>query len=78
MEESDRGMNGREIRVGLPWAMIGMRALGCLLMVLGARHGWGIVVNLEVLAMSLMLPQWKNDVKTLGRAWEWRKAMLVE
>jgi hypothetical protein len=34
------------------------------------------VVNLEGLAMSLMLPRWKNDVKTLGRAWELRKSML--
>jgi phosphatidylglycerophosphate synthase len=38
----------------------------------------GIVVNVEGLAMSLMLPRWKNDVKTLGRAWELRKAMLHE
>jgi phosphatidylglycerophosphate synthase len=38
---------------------------------------FGIVVNLEGLAMSLMLPRWKNDVKTLGRAWELRKTMLA-
>jgi phosphatidylglycerophosphate synthase len=39
---------------------------------------WGIVVNVEGLAMSLMLPRWKNDVKTLGRAWEMRKSMMAE
>jgi phosphatidylglycerophosphate synthase len=39
---------------------------------------WGIGVNVEGLAMSLMLPRWRNDVKTLGRAWEMRKTMLAE
>ena len=39
---------------------------------------WGIGVNMEGLAMSLMLPRWKNDVKTLGRAWEMRKSMMAE
>ena len=38
----------------------------------------GIVVNVEGLAMSLMLPRWRNDVKTLGRAWEMRKSMMAE
>ncbi|MDW5264865.1 MULTISPECIES: CDP-alcohol phosphatidyltransferase family protein [Acidobacteriaceae] len=38
----------------------------------------GIVVNLEGLAMSLILPRWKNDVKTLGQAWALRKIMLAE
>jgi phosphatidylglycerophosphate synthase len=39
---------------------------------------WGVVVNVEGLAMSLMLPRWKNDVKTLGRAWEIRKSMMAD
>ena len=39
---------------------------------------WGIVVKVEGLAMSLMLPRWRNDVKTLGRAWEMRKSMMAE
>jgi phosphatidylglycerophosphate synthase len=39
---------------------------------------WGIVVNVEGPAMSLMLPRWRNDVKTLGRAWEMRKSMMAE
>jgi len=38
----------------------------------------GIIVNLEGVAMSLLLPRWKNDVKTLERAWQLRKAMLAE
>jgi len=36
----------------------------------------GVVVNLEGLTMSLMLPRWKNDVATLGVAWRLRKTML--
>lgn len=36
--------------------------------------GWGILVNLEGLAMSLTLPRWKNDVKTLAVAWHIRKS----
>jgi CDP-diacylglycerol--glycerol-3-phosphate 3-phosphatidyltransferase len=40
--------------------------------------GLGIAVNIEGLAMSIMLPRWKNDVKTLGAAWLLRKAMLGE
>jgi phosphatidylglycerophosphate synthase len=39
---------------------------------------FGIVVNLEGLAMSVMLPRWKCDVKTLGRAWVLRKELLAE
>ena len=37
---------------------------------------WGILVNLEGLTMSIMLPRWKNDVKTLPRAFALRKNML--
>jgi phosphatidylglycerophosphate synthase len=33
----------------------------------------GIVTNLEGLAMSLILPHWQNDVKTLARAWKIRE-----
>ncbi len=40
--------------------------------------GIGIAVNVEGLAMSLMLPRWKNDVKTLRAAWRLRKSMLGE
>jgi phosphatidylglycerophosphate synthase len=37
----------------------------------------GIVVNLEGLMMSLMLPRWQNDVKTLAAAWRLRRSMLA-
>jgi len=33
----------------------------------------GIVTNCEGLAMSLMLPRWQNDVKTLPAAWRLRR-----
>jgi phosphatidylglycerophosphate synthase len=56
------------------WALVLALAIVCVL----ARGGpvWmvtvaaalGILVNLEGVAMSLLLPQWQNDVKTLGVA----------
>jgi CDP-diacylglycerol--glycerol-3-phosphate 3-phosphatidyltransferase len=36
---------------------------------------WGIVCNLEGLAMSMLLPEWTRDVKTLRRALELRRRM---
>lgn len=39
---------------------------------------WGIVCDLEGLAISIMLPEWAHDVKTLGRAVKLRKQMLAE
>ncbi|MBB5064882.1 hypothetical protein HDF15_003244 [Granulicella mallensis] len=38
---------------------------------------FGIVTNLEGLTMSLMLPNWQNDVKTLAAAWWLRHEMLA-
>lgn len=35
----------------------------------------GIASDLEGLAMSLILPAWRNDVKTLGAAWQLREEM---
>ena len=37
----------------------------------------GIVCQLEGLAMSLILPRWRRDVKTLPRAWQLRREMLI-
>lgn len=37
---------------------------------------WGIVCDLEGLAMSALLPVWTHDVKTLGRAVELRRQIL--
>ncbi|MDE3187923.1 MAG: CDP-alcohol phosphatidyltransferase family protein [Acidobacteriota bacterium] len=39
--------------------------------------GWGILCDLEGLAMSALLPQWTHDVKTLRRALELRRQMAV-
>ncbi len=36
---------------------------------------WGIVSDLEGLAMSVILPEWRRDVKTLRRALELRREM---
>ena len=35
--------------------------------------GLGILCDMEGLAMSVMMPVWKRDVKTLGAAWRIRK-----
>jgi len=35
--------------------------------------GWGILCNIEGLAMSIILPRWTADVKTLARAWKLRQ-----
>jgi len=40
---------------------------------------WGVAVDVEGVAMSLLLPVWTRDVKTLGRAWrlrrQWKEAL---
>ncbi|RXH54408.1 hypothetical protein GRAN_4704 [Granulicella sibirica] len=36
----------------------------------------GVVTNCEGLAMSLMLPRWRNDVETLAAAWRLRGEMI--
>jgi CDP-diacylglycerol--glycerol-3-phosphate 3-phosphatidyltransferase len=59
-------------------AMVGVFAFGGFRVMVPVAAAWGILVNLEGLAMSIMLPQWKNDVKTLSRAWALRKSMLNE
>lgn len=35
----------------------------------------GFVCNVEGIAMSLLLPEWRRDVKTLAAAWRLRKEM---
>lgn len=57
-------------------AVVGVFSFNRLQWMIWVALAFGIVVNLEGLAMSLMLPRWNNDVKTLGRAWELRKSML--
>jgi len=59
-------------------AMIGGFALDSLRFMIPTALLCGIIVNLEGLAMSVMLPRWKNDVKTLSAALRLRKQMLSE
>jgi phosphatidylglycerophosphate synthase len=59
-------------------AVVGVLSFGGLRWLIWVALVFGIVVNAEGLAMSVMLPRWKNDVKTLGRAWKLRKRMLAE
>ena len=59
-------------------AMVGVFAFEGFRWMVPLAVAWGILVNLEGLTMSMVLPWWKNDVKTLGRAWEIRKSMLSE
>lgn len=59
-------------------AMIGVFALGAGDFFVRIAVATGIVVNIEGLTMSMMLPRWKNDVKTLNAAWRLRKIMLSE
>lgn len=39
---------------------------------------WGILCDLEGLAMSLLLPQWAHDVKSLPRALQLRRQMRAK
>jgi phosphatidylglycerophosphate synthase len=59
-------------------AVVGVLSFGGLRWLIWVALGFGIMVNFEGLTMSLMLPRWKNDVKTLRRAWALRKEMLSE
>lgn len=59
-------------------AVVGVLSFDKLHVLIEIALAFGIAVNLEGVAMSLILPRWKNDVKTLGRAWELRKTMLAE
>ena len=44
----------------------------------GVAIGLGILADVEGLAMSVMLPRWTHDVKTLGVAWRLRRGMVME
>lgn len=59
-------------------AMIGVFAFAGSELLVRTALGVGVAVNVEGLAMSVMLPRWKNDVKTLGAAWRLRNRMLNE
>jgi CDP-diacylglycerol--glycerol-3-phosphate 3-phosphatidyltransferase len=42
-----------------------------------AALAWGILCDLEGLAMSILLPAWAHDVRTLPRAFAIRRGMLA-
>ena len=46
--------------------------------VLTLALGWGILCDLEGLTMSVLLPRWTRDVKTLRRAWRLRRKMIAD
>ena len=46
--------------------------------VLTLALGWGILCDLEGLTMSVLLPRWTRDVKTLRRAWGLRRKMIAD
>ena len=52
-------------------------ALGHGAWLLTVAFGWGIVSELEVLTMSVVLPEWTHDVKTLARAIALRREILA-
>jgi CDP-diacylglycerol--glycerol-3-phosphate 3-phosphatidyltransferase len=54
-------------------AVIGCFALGRPSVLVPVALGLGIVCNLEGLAMSIVLPVWRKDVKTLAVAWRLRE-----
>jgi CDP-diacylglycerol--glycerol-3-phosphate 3-phosphatidyltransferase len=64
------------------WAILMVAAAVALLCVHGAfwlvtlALAWGIACDLEGLAMSLLLPVWTRDVKSIRRAVELRKEIL--
>jgi hypothetical protein len=54
-------------------AIIAGFAMGRTNMLVPLALGLGFLCNLEGLAMSLMLPEWRRDVKTIVAAWKLRK-----
>jgi CDP-diacylglycerol--glycerol-3-phosphate 3-phosphatidyltransferase len=53
-------------------AMIALLGFGMDNWFLDFVFGWGILCNLQGLAMSLLLPEWQRDVPTLFHAWRLR------
>ena len=56
-------------------AVIGVLSFSGLQWLIPVSLVLGIACNAEGLAMSVVLPRWKNDVKTLTAAWRLRKTM---
>ena len=58
-------------------AVVGVLSFGGLRWLVRVSLCLGVLANLEGLAMSLLLPRWKNDVKTLAACWRLRREMLA-
>lgn len=54
-------------------AIVAAFATGHAVAVMSVALCMGIASNIETIAMSLMLPVWRRDVKTLDEAWRIRK-----
>jgi CDP-diacylglycerol--glycerol-3-phosphate 3-phosphatidyltransferase len=62
----------------LAMATIGLLCFNRGLWLTTLAIGWGILCDLEGLAMSVILPQWTHDVKNLRRAFRIRRKMLAQ
>jgi phosphatidylglycerophosphate synthase len=59
-------------------AVVGVFALHRSNVLVPAALVLGILCNLEGLAMSLVMPVWRKDIKTLRAAWQLRRQVLDE
>ena len=56
-------------------AIVTVFAAGHAVVLMGGAIALGVACNVEGIAMSLMLPVWRRDVKTLAMAWAMRREM---
>lgn len=54
-------------------ASVSLLCLGRFPFLISLALVWGIVCDLEGLAISMVLPAWQPDIRTLGRAWAVRR-----
>jgi len=54
-------------------AIVTVFAAGHAVVLLAATIALGVACNVEGIVMSVMLPVWRRDVKTLGTAWRMRR-----
>jgi len=57
-------------------AVVTVFALGHATVLMAATVALGVACNAEGIAMSLMLPEWRRDVKTLVVAWRLRQELM--
>jgi phosphatidylglycerophosphate synthase len=57
-------------------AIVTVFAAGHAVVLLAAAIALGVACNVEGIAMSVMLPVWRRDVKTLGSAWQLRREIM--